>query len=60
MFANIGEYEAIDSTTGTVVNKQTILNGNYATSTAGSETETSINDETNTSSSSTKAISKSN
>lgn len=35
------------------INKQTILNGNYATSTAGSETETSINDETNTSSSST-------
>lgn len=34
------------------INKQSILNGNYATSTAGSETETSINDETNTSSSS--------
>mgnify|MGYP006974360100 CR=1 FL=1 len=34
------------------INKESILNGNYATSTAGSETETSINDETNTSSSS--------
>ena len=31
------------------VNKQTILNGNYATNTAGSENESSIQDETNTS-----------
>lgn len=34
------------------VSKETILNGSYASSTAGSENETSINDETNTSSSS--------